>query len=158
MLRLNRRTSARNTIDRGELAAVRVGPHRVRIRKSDLDRWIAESAASMVPTEEQARTEFETAQAAVQGADGNNDLRLALKQLAVASTKLARALPRGQWLGLQLGSEPGAGPRLSRPGDEVLAVVQLDGHPAQGTQDHPRSARVVLGDGVGVGRHERLFA
>ena len=48
----------RNTIDRGELEAVRVGPRRVRIRKSALDRWIAESAAMMGPTMEQARAEF----------------------------------------------------------------------------------------------------
>ena len=77
MLRLNQPT-VRNTIDRGELVAVRVGPRRVRIRKSDLDRWISESAA----------------QAAVQAAAGNDDLRPALQRLAVAATKLARALPR----------------------------------------------------------------
>jgi excisionase family DNA binding protein len=36
MLRLNPQT-VRNTIDRGELAAIRVGPRRVRVRKSALD-------------------------------------------------------------------------------------------------------------------------
>jgi excisionase family DNA binding protein len=94
MLRLNQQT-VRNTIDRGELAAVRVGPRRVRIRKSDLDRFISESAAMMGPTQDEARAEFSEAQEAVRVATTNEDLRPALQRLAVAATKLARALPRG---------------------------------------------------------------
>lgn len=93
MLRINQQI-VRNTIDWGELAAVRVGPRRVRIRQSDLDRFIAESAAMMGPNEEHARAEFDAAQAAVQAAQKNEDPKPALQRLAVAATKLARALPR----------------------------------------------------------------
>ena len=39
LLRLNQQT-VRNMIDRGELAAVAVGTRRVRIRQSDLDRFL----------------------------------------------------------------------------------------------------------------------
>ena len=39
LLKLNQQT-VRNMIDRGELRAVRVGKRRVRIRRSDLDRFI----------------------------------------------------------------------------------------------------------------------
>lgn len=39
MLKLNPQT-IRNWIDRGELACVRIGPRRVRIKRSDLDRLI----------------------------------------------------------------------------------------------------------------------
>lgn len=93
MLRLNPQT-VRNTIDRGELAAVRVGPRRVRVRKSALDRFIAESAALMGPSVEDARAEFDAALAAVQSAPDDEELVPALKRLAKASTKLAGALPR----------------------------------------------------------------
>lgn len=92
MLRLNPQT-VRNTIDRGELAAVRVGPRRVRIRKSALDRFIAESAAMMGPSVEDARAEFDAALEAVQAAAADAELVPALKRLAKASTKLAAALP-----------------------------------------------------------------
>jgi excisionase family DNA binding protein len=40
LLKLNQHT-IRNMIDRGELAAVRVGARRVRVRRSDLDRFLA---------------------------------------------------------------------------------------------------------------------
>jgi excisionase family DNA binding protein len=40
LLKLNQQT-VRNMIDRGELAAVRVGPRRVRVRQSDLDLFLA---------------------------------------------------------------------------------------------------------------------
>lgn len=58
-----------------------------------LDQFIAESAAMMGPSEEEARGEFDAALAAVQAAPGNAELVPALKRLARASTKLATALP-----------------------------------------------------------------
>ena len=93
MLRLNPQT-VRNTIERGELAAVRVGPRRVRVRSSALDAWIAESGVMMGPSVEEAQAEFDAALVAVQAAAENADRVLALKRLARAATKLAGALPR----------------------------------------------------------------
>jgi excisionase family DNA binding protein len=93
MLRINQQT-VRNTIERGELAAVRVGPRRVRVRKSALDAWIAESAVMMGPSVGEAQAEFDAALAAVKAATDNADRVPALKRLARASTKLAGALPR----------------------------------------------------------------
>ncbi len=92
ILRLNPQT-VRNTIDRGELAAVRVGPRRVRIRRSALDQFIAESAAMMGPSVQDARAEFEAALQAVRSAAGDAEMVPALKRLAKASSKLAAALP-----------------------------------------------------------------
>ena len=93
MLRINPQT-VRNTIERGELAAVRVGPRRVRVRKSALDAWIAESGVMMGPSPEEAQAEFDAALAAVQAAADSAVRVPALKRLARASTKLAGALPR----------------------------------------------------------------
>jgi excisionase family DNA binding protein len=93
MLRLNPQT-VRNTIERGELAAVRVGPRRVRVRRSALDAWIAESGVMMGPSVEEAQAEFDAALVAVQAAAENADRVPALKRLARAATKLAGALPR----------------------------------------------------------------
>jgi excisionase family DNA binding protein len=44
LLKVNQQT-VRNWIDRGELTAVRVGQRRVRVRQSDLDRFIEDDAA-----------------------------------------------------------------------------------------------------------------
>jgi excisionase family DNA binding protein len=93
LLKLNQQT-VRNTIDRGELKAVRVGPRRVRIRQSDLDAFLAASTAQMKPSEAQARSEFSQALQDVQAAPGNAELIPALRRLATTATKLARALPR----------------------------------------------------------------
>ncbi len=43
LLKLNQQT-VRNMIDRGELPAVRVGSRRVRVRRSDLDRFLEAGA------------------------------------------------------------------------------------------------------------------
>jgi excisionase family DNA binding protein len=45
LLKLNQQT-VRNMVDRGELRAVRVGQRRVRIRRSELDRFLAGADAS----------------------------------------------------------------------------------------------------------------
>jgi hypothetical protein len=85
------RCATRST--RGELAAVRVGPRRVRFRRSALDRFIAESAATMGPSVTDARAECDAALAAVQSAADDAALIPALKRRAKACTKLAAALP-----------------------------------------------------------------
>jgi len=50
-LKLNQQT-IRNMIDRGELAAIRVGQRRVRIRQSRLDAFLAAGESSAQPPEE----------------------------------------------------------------------------------------------------------
>lgn len=93
LLKLNQQT-VRNMIDRGDLRAVRVGPRRVRIKQSDLNAFIAEGSSMMGPSEDQPRAEFSQALEAVDAATANPELASALRRLATASTKLARALPR----------------------------------------------------------------
>ena len=91
-LRLNQQT-VRNWIDRGELSAIRVGPRRVRVRASDLQRFIEASSSAGLPDETIARQEFDAALAAVQ-ASQPEELPAALRRLAIAANALARALPR----------------------------------------------------------------
>src|SRR5436309_645130 len=91
-LRLNQQTG-RNWIDRGELAALRVGPRRVRVRASELERFIAASSSAGLPDEASARAEFDAALAAVQGNGSGEELPAALRRLAIAANALARALP-----------------------------------------------------------------
>ena len=47
LLKVNQQT-VRNWVDRGELAAVRVGARRVRVRQSDLDTFL-EAGATIIP-------------------------------------------------------------------------------------------------------------
>jgi excisionase family DNA binding protein len=63
-LKVNQQT-VRNWIDRGELVGVRVSSRRVRVRRSDLDRFISESSGAKIPTEESARRTYEEALEAV---------------------------------------------------------------------------------------------
>jgi excisionase family DNA binding protein len=89
-LRLNQQT-VRNWIDRGELAAIRLGARRVRVRASELERFISSSAG--LPDETSARDEFDAALAAVQTNTDAGELPAALRRLAIAANALARALP-----------------------------------------------------------------
>jgi excisionase family DNA binding protein len=66
-LKLNPQT-IRNWIDRGELPAVRLGSRRVRVRSSDLERFVAASSATRRPDEDVARAEFAQALRAVHAA------------------------------------------------------------------------------------------
>lgn len=91
-LRLNQQT-VRNWIDRGELAAIRVGPRRVRVRASELERFIASSSSAGLPDEASALAEFDAALAAVQTNADADERSAALRRLAVAANALARALP-----------------------------------------------------------------
>jgi excisionase family DNA binding protein len=91
-LRVNQQT-VRNWIDRGELAAIRLGARRVRVRASELERFIAASSSAGLPDETTARQEFDDALAAVQNNGDAAELPAALRRLAVAANALARALP-----------------------------------------------------------------
>jgi excisionase family DNA binding protein len=92
-LKLNPQT-VRNWIDRGELAAVRLGSRRVRVLESELERFIAESSPAQGPTEESARQALSDAQEAVRAAKAGTEEATALRALARASTALARVLSR----------------------------------------------------------------
>lgn len=91
-LRVNQQT-VRNWIDRGELAAIRLGARRVRVRASELERFIAASSSAGLPDETTARQEFDDALAAVQNNGDAAERPAALRRLAVAANALARALP-----------------------------------------------------------------
>jgi excisionase family DNA binding protein len=92
-LRVNQQT-VRNWIDRGELGAIRLGARRVRVRASELERFITASSSLGLPDETSARRDFDDALAAVQHNGDPGELPAALRQLAVAANALARALPR----------------------------------------------------------------
>jgi excisionase family DNA binding protein len=92
-LRVNQQT-IRNWIDRGELAAIRVGPRRVRIRSSALEEFISQSSPMRAPTQEEAQEDYADAIAAVDAASGDVEKAAALRALAKTATRLARALSR----------------------------------------------------------------
>lgn len=92
-LKLNPQT-VRNWIDRGELAAVRLGSRRVRVTENELQRFIAESSSAQAQPEEAARQRFSEAQEAVRAATTAAEQAMALRSLARASTALARVLSR----------------------------------------------------------------
>lgn len=92
LLKLNQQT-VRNLIDNGSLAAVRVGPRRVRVRRSAPDAFLVASSMDPVPPEDAAdrwRAIGEAAAAitqAVQAQDG-----AALKRAMSGLRKAARGL------------------------------------------------------------------
>ena len=53
ILKLNQQT-VRNWIDRGELPAVRVGARRVRVRRSDFERFLEQGSTRASPEPEQS--------------------------------------------------------------------------------------------------------
>lgn len=67
---------------------------RVRIRRSDLDTFIAETAFRMGPTEEEARA-ISAGSRRGQRCSGNCEQATALRQLATAATRVAGALHHG---------------------------------------------------------------
>ena len=87
-LRLNQQT-VRNWIDRGELAAIRVGPRRVRVRASELERFIAASSSAGLPDEATARQKFDEALAAIETNTDPGELPAALRRLSIAANALA---------------------------------------------------------------------
>src|ERR1019366_3292816 len=95
-LRVNQQT-VRNWIDRGEMAAVRIGARRIRVRQSELDRFI--EAGSPAPVEAprvedeviSPRQEFSRALETAAQAEDDSELVVALKELARASEVLAKA-------------------------------------------------------------------
>lgn len=100
LLRVNQQ-SVRNWLDRGELAGVRVGKRRVRIRQSDLDRFLhsGETDEADEPADTGISDRAELAESLSRAAgqlDGGDDAELAkaLQSVARAASRLARALER----------------------------------------------------------------
>ena len=105
-LKVNQQT-VRNWIDRGELAAVRVGTRRVRVRQSDLDAFLA-AGATAIPErgddetggatgapETDMRDQFLGALTEILRTAANEDSRdmaSTLRELAAAAEALADAL------------------------------------------------------------------
>ena len=87
LLRLNQQT-VRNWIDRGELPAVRVGPRRVRIKRSDLDRFIAAGTK----TTENAAEAFWGGGDVGAGASSLGDPTL-WERVGAAASRLGEAVP-----------------------------------------------------------------
>jgi hypothetical protein len=59
---------------------------------------------------------------------------------------------------VELDGEALGRPDLMRPVPEAVDVGQIDLHLPPDADDQPRLLGVVLGQGVGVGGHERMFA
>jgi excisionase family DNA binding protein len=125
-LKLNEQT-VRNWVDRGELPGVRLGARRVRIRQSDLDRYIAESTGARVPDETTAREAFDDALRAIQDPAGGEDIVVALRRLSRTATTLAKVLAR---------SNDRSNYFVSREGDSVF-VEPGEPAPAPGTAPEP---------------------
>lgn len=103
-LRLNPQT-VRNWIDRGDLPAVRVGQRRVRVRQSDLDRFLEAGATrtaqqavrSTEAVSDLERQELFAAMESVRAAfdnDRESELADALRALAEVTTRLAEKVGR----------------------------------------------------------------
>jgi excisionase family DNA binding protein len=90
-LKLNQQT-IRNMIDRGELAAVRIGQRRVRVRESDLEAFIEAGEARPGVDLAAAREAFNQALGNAHDANDDADLAVALRTLSRTSAALARAL------------------------------------------------------------------
>jgi len=93
-LRINPPT-VRNMIDRRELGAIHVGARRVRIRQSELDRFIAadETASGYEkPRESDTVTATVAEVLRATGAQDSAELVSTLRQFAAAALKLADAL------------------------------------------------------------------
>jgi hypothetical protein len=99
----------KNWIDRGELSAVRLGQRRVRIRRSELDRFIAAGDTAHASSDEESappgytgpstadvRARFGAAMAEASAAleHDRQDLASALNSLADAARSLAQALTK----------------------------------------------------------------
>ncbi len=99
-LKVNPQT-VRNWIDRGDLRALRIGTRRVRVRQSDLDRFIAageEEAAAALEDHEaagQLATALLKALAAIETRDAT-ELASALRALAATAGGLADALEKAR--------------------------------------------------------------
>lgn len=92
LLKLNAQT-IRNTIDRGDLPAVRFGPRRIRIRRVDLDEFMGASVK-----QSEARVAFDDASrdVAVLLRRGSADqAAAALRELSAAALALADELHTG---------------------------------------------------------------
>lgn len=97
LLRLNQQT-VRNMLDRGELRAVRVGSRRVRIRRADLDAFLAAGAAERPQgraSRDELRVDLASAlEAARSAVDDDRELAGSLRTLSVAAMRLAQEIER----------------------------------------------------------------
>ncbi len=87
-LRLCEQT-VRNMIDRGELAAIRVGPRRIRVREAELDRFLAAGATAPVSKQGSGRRRM-------RNTDRLEIRRRSLRRLRQAMLATASCRPR--WL------------------------------------------------------------
>lgn len=90
-LKVNQQT-VRNWIDRGELVGIRLGARRVRVRASELDRFIADSSSAVLPAEAETRDVLADAYTEFGFADSPTTEAAALRRVARAATSLARIL------------------------------------------------------------------
>jgi excisionase family DNA binding protein len=117
-LKLNQQT-IRNWIDQGSLRAVRVGPRRVRVLRSELDRMLAGEAtappaAEQTPTDplREIRQRLDPALQRARGAlaaDRKSDLAAALSALLKAAEEAIAAL-----------EQSASSPSPDTPGQELL--------------------------------------
>ncbi|HXD64909.1 MAG TPA: helix-turn-helix domain-containing protein [Solirubrobacteraceae bacterium] len=97
LLRLNPQT-IRNTIDCGELPAVRFGPRRVRVKQSDLDAFIAASTAAKQATKvEQYRVALSDRDAVAAPASSDPTPEVWVYEVEASSPDQAVARAIRQW-------------------------------------------------------------
>lgn len=94
MLRVNPQT-VRNWLDRGELPGVRVGARRVRVRRRDLDAFLAtETAPSTTAAPANVELTISEPTATIDAAALRSDVIPALREFAAAAERLANSLER----------------------------------------------------------------
>jgi excisionase family DNA binding protein len=84
--------TVRNWIDRNILRATRIGQRRVRIRQSELDRFIAAGESNNGDDAAPIDPELSSALAAAADAKDTTELAAALRAVAAAAERLADAL------------------------------------------------------------------
>jgi excisionase family DNA binding protein len=90
-LKVNPQT-VRNWIDRGELAGIRVGPRRVRVRSCDLQTFLDVGSTARRPDALAARRDYEQAIERARASIGYAEEAASLRRVAKAAGALVRAL------------------------------------------------------------------
>jgi excisionase family DNA binding protein len=85
--------TVRNVISRGELSAIYLGQRRVRIRRSELDRFLAAGETGRNKPEHK-QSDLDGAMANVLRAQDSTEMVAALRTLAAAAERLADSLER----------------------------------------------------------------
>ena len=89
--KVNQQT-VRNWIDRGELAGLRIGSRRVRVRAGDLAEFIIQSAAARRPNRHEAERAYKEAVRAADVAVDGKGKAAALRAVSRAADTLARTV------------------------------------------------------------------